>query len=182
MTASAPRRRREGLLVEPVGGETLVYDLERHRAHCLNPTAALVWSACDGRRDAAAIAREIAREIPEASVALVQVALVKLERAHLLAAPAGAIPRRSALRRLTFAAGLMPVVSSILVPEAAQAASCQPRRRLLRQESRLLRAAELHRRTEHPALYRSPAHQEVQLSAARGDAGGDASLNPISDL
>jgi hypothetical protein len=122
--ASAPRRRREGLLVEPVGRETLVYDLDRHRAHCLNPTAALVWSACDGRRDAAAIAREIAREIPEASVELVQVALVKLERARLLEAPAGAVPRRAALRRLTLAAGLMPVVSSILVPEAAQAASC----------------------------------------------------------
>jgi hypothetical protein len=121
---SAPRTRREGLVVEHVGAEILVYDLERHRAHCLNPTAALVWSACDGRRDAAAIAREIAREVPEASVELVQVALVKLERAHLLAAPAGGIPRRAALRRLTLAAGLMPVVSSILVPEAAQAASC----------------------------------------------------------
>ena len=65
--------------MEPVGGETLVYDLERHRAHCLNPTAALVWSACDGRRDAAAIARAIAGEVPEASVELVQVALVKLQ-------------------------------------------------------------------------------------------------------
>ena len=110
--------------MEPVGVETLVYDLERHRAHCLNPTAALVWSACDGRRDAAAIARAIASEMPEASVELVQVALVKLERAHLLAVPAGAVPRRTALRRLTLAAGLMPIVSSILVPEAAQAASC----------------------------------------------------------
>lgn len=110
--------------MEPVGVETLVYDLERHRAHCLNRTAALVWSACDGRRDAAAIARAIASEMPEASVELVQVTLVKLERAHLLADPVGAVPRRTALRRLTLAAGLMPVVSSILVPEAAQAASC----------------------------------------------------------
>jgi hypothetical protein len=123
---SAPRTRREGLVVEHVGDEILVYDLERHRAHCLNPSAALVWSACDGQRDAAAIAREIANELPEASVELVQVALVKLERAHLLAAASGTLPRRAALRRLTLAAGLMPIVSSILVPEAAQAASCSP--------------------------------------------------------
>ena len=38
-----PRARTEGLVVTELPDELLVYDLERHRAHCLNPTAALVF-------------------------------------------------------------------------------------------------------------------------------------------
>ena len=121
-----PRGRRDGLIVEAVGDETLVYDLERHRAHCLNRTAALVWAACDGERDLAAIARHIARDEPGASVELVEVALAKLGRARLLADERRTVPRRAVLRRLSLAVGLVPVVSSIVVPEPAQAATCRP--------------------------------------------------------
>ena len=37
-----PKARTDGLLVEEMDGETLVYDLDTHGAHCLNPAAALV--------------------------------------------------------------------------------------------------------------------------------------------
>ena len=43
-----PLARSEGLLVEELGDETLVYDRESHEAHCLNRSAALVWRHCDG--------------------------------------------------------------------------------------------------------------------------------------
>lgn len=109
-----------------MGDETLVYDLGRHRAHSLNRTAGLVWSACNGERNAAAIARHLARDVPGASAEMVEVALARLARARLLTS-SGGIPRRAALRRLSLAAGLLPVVSSILVPEPAQAATCSPR-------------------------------------------------------
>jgi hypothetical protein len=33
--------------------EVLAYDLERHRAHCLNPVAAATWALCDGHTSAA---------------------------------------------------------------------------------------------------------------------------------
>lgn len=127
MPGRAPRRRGDGLLVETVGDETLVYDLERHRAHSLNRTASLVWSACNGERNPAAIARHLAAQVPDASTDVVEVALARLARAHLLAGPGSAMPRRTALRRLSLAAGLLPVVSSILVPEPAQAATCAAR-------------------------------------------------------
>ena len=42
------RRREDGLIVREVDGETLVYDRRRHKAHCLNRAAALVWRQCDG--------------------------------------------------------------------------------------------------------------------------------------
>ena len=35
-----PTRRTEGVVVTELMDEVLVYDLERHRAHCLNPPAA----------------------------------------------------------------------------------------------------------------------------------------------
>jgi hypothetical protein len=41
--ALMPRARRDELVVEELDDETLVYDLERHKARCLNHTAALVW-------------------------------------------------------------------------------------------------------------------------------------------
>ncbi|HUG54020.1 MAG TPA: PqqD family protein [Vicinamibacteria bacterium] len=119
-----PRRRRDSILVERLGDETLVYDLERHRAHSLNHTAGLVWSACNGDRDSAAIARHIASDVPGATADLVDVALARLARARLVTG--GVIHRRAALRRLSLAAGLLPVVSSIVVPEPAQAATCSP--------------------------------------------------------
>ena len=58
-----PRARTEGLVVRELPDELLVYDLERHRAHCLNPTAALVFKHCDGRRSVAQIARILRREL-----------------------------------------------------------------------------------------------------------------------
>jgi hypothetical protein len=44
-----PRARAENLTVRVLGDETLVYDQERHKAHCLNATAALVWRHCNGK-------------------------------------------------------------------------------------------------------------------------------------
>ena len=46
--------------VERLAGETLVYDLRRHRAHCLNPAATLVWRCCDGRTTVASAAARLA--------------------------------------------------------------------------------------------------------------------------
>ena len=44
-----PRARQDELVVEELSDETLVYDLKRHKANCLNRTAALVWQDCDGQ-------------------------------------------------------------------------------------------------------------------------------------
>jgi len=45
-----PQARSEDLVIQDIGDEVLVYDLTRHKAHCLNRTAALVWRKCDGTR------------------------------------------------------------------------------------------------------------------------------------
>jgi hypothetical protein len=53
---SLPRARQDGLLVDTVGEELLLYDQESHTAHCLSPVAACVWRHCDGEHDLAELA------------------------------------------------------------------------------------------------------------------------------
>ncbi|HEX8686306.1 MAG TPA: PqqD family protein, partial [Pyrinomonadaceae bacterium] len=57
--AAVPRARAEGVVVREVAEEVLVYDLDTHRAVCLNATAAAVWRLCDGRRAPADIRRAL---------------------------------------------------------------------------------------------------------------------------
>ena len=61
--ALMPRARQDELIVEELQDETLVYDLKRHKAHCLNRTSALVWRRCDGRTTVAEVAALREREL-----------------------------------------------------------------------------------------------------------------------
>jgi hypothetical protein len=54
---SLPRARKDGLLVEELGEELLLYDQESHTAHCLSPIAACVWRHCDGEYDVTKLAQ-----------------------------------------------------------------------------------------------------------------------------
>ncbi len=47
-----PVARHKNLIVKELPDETLIYDLDSDKAHCLNQTAALVWKNCDGTRSA----------------------------------------------------------------------------------------------------------------------------------
>lgn len=140
-----PKPRTEGLIVEELDGETLVYDTDRDRAHCLNSTAARVWKLCNGRRTPGDIARQLHKEIrkhnpvsqPQPDTAtidstedLVWLALDQLNRDHLLiegfATPrVPPISRRQALRRVGIGAAIaIPIVASITAPTAVQAGTC----------------------------------------------------------
>ena len=58
-----PKARQERLTTQVLPDETLVYDHERHKAHCLNVTAALVWRHCDGHTSLDELARRVAAEV-----------------------------------------------------------------------------------------------------------------------
>lgn len=122
-----PHARRDKLVVEKVGDETLVYDLVRHKAHCLNGTAAQVWRLCDGRRTLRDIEQKLRRDVDaHVDANVVDLALHDLQMAHLLdPLPTVNRPRRELLRRLGLAAALIPAVLSITAPKALEAAgSC----------------------------------------------------------
>ena len=127
--AGLPLQRRNGLAVQKLPEETLVYDLERHKANCLETVAAAVWEACDGHRTVEQIAaragKRAGRRVPDEAAWL---ALRRLGRAHLLEAPvvvpaaSGSTSRRDWLKKAAALGGLS--VLSITAPTAAQAATC----------------------------------------------------------
>jgi hypothetical protein len=122
-----PRARRSGLLLRELPDELLVYDRERHTAHCLNRTAALVFRHADGTRTAAQLAA-----LPGADAEVVSLALARLAEARLLE-PVGAasdsqacehVTRREMARRIGIAAAaLLPAVVTIVTPTPAEAAA-----------------------------------------------------------
>jgi len=133
--ALMPRARQDELVVEELPDETLVYDLKRHKAHCLNRTAALVWQHCDGQTSVAELAALLEEQLATPTdEAVVWMALDRLGRAHLLTeqvtlpADRAQYSRREVLRTLRRAAAisLLPVVASIVAPRAAAAVSCIP--------------------------------------------------------
>ncbi len=124
-----PARRTEGLVVTELMGEVLVYDLERHRAHCLNPAAAVVFKHCDGTRSVEELAALLGRELGgPADPDCVWLALDHLGRARLLRQrvsrpkEAGRLSRRELARRLGIAV-LLPAVTSLVAPTSAEAAA-----------------------------------------------------------
>jgi hypothetical protein len=124
-----PTARTEGLIVQECADETLIYDLRRHKGHCLNSTAARVWRRCDGRATVAEVAATLQEELSlPAAEAVVWTALDRLARAQLLMTRV-TVPEyraRRTRRELIRAAGisfLLPVVESIVAPRAAEAAS-----------------------------------------------------------
>ena len=127
-----PQARADALVIRQTGEELLVYDLRRHRAHCLNRAAAVIWRQCDGTRTVEGIAERAAAEINEhVDSEWVGFALKQLEESHLLAEPYGfgeklaGISRREMARRVGWGAvAAVPLVSSILAPTALAASSC----------------------------------------------------------
>ena len=55
MKKNLRQSREAGLVCQTAENETLVYDLENDTAHCLNPTSAIIWSLCDGKKTDAEI-------------------------------------------------------------------------------------------------------------------------------
>ena len=128
-----PDARRQGLLVQELSDEVLVYDRERNKAHCLNRTAALVWNRCDGTRSVEEIAFAIAEEInTPVDEDLVWLGVEQLGKANLLHQRTGmpelssGLSRREVIRRIGLTAAIaLPVVTSIVAPTASQAANCR---------------------------------------------------------
>ena len=127
----APRARKEGLVIEGLPDEVLVYDLKRDKAHCLNPMAALVWRHCDGETSVAEMVRLLQAELKTpVDEELVWFALDQLEKSFLLQERQtrrlrGRLSRRELVRRLGLTAGVtLPLITSILAPTVVEAASC----------------------------------------------------------
>ena len=127
-----PEARKEGLIVQEMSDEVLVYDRDRSKAHCLNSTAALVWQYCDGKTPVSKIARAMEGKINvPVDEDIVWLGVEQLNKSNLLlkraTLPQSRLSRRDVMKRIGLAAAVaLPVVTSIIAPSASQAANCRP--------------------------------------------------------
>ncbi len=121
-----PQARTKDLVTRDLPDEVLVYDLNNHKAHCLNHTAATVWKYCDGKTSVPEIAARLKSDHQlAADENIVWLAVNRLSKANLLQerikqpAESARLGRRAALRIGTAVA--VPIVMSILAPTAQAA-------------------------------------------------------------
>jgi len=136
-----PKARKDNVITRELGDEVLIYDRSRDKALCLNQTAAFVWKQCDGRTSIAQIANRLGSEMSSdfetpIDERLVWYAISRLRREHLLedqveiprrvlASLNGHLDRRQVIRTLGLTAIVaVPLVTAIIAPTAAQAATC----------------------------------------------------------
>jgi hypothetical protein len=127
-TQALPLARRDQLVVQELPDELLVYDLDRHKAHCLNQASAIVWKHCDGKTTMAEMTRLLERELgTSVDDDVVWLALSQLRRFHLLEESKMVgmmkVSRRDLVQKYLPAALILPVILSIPAPIAAQAGS-----------------------------------------------------------
>lgn len=127
-----PLARKEKLVTEQMADELLVYDLETHKAHCLNLTSAIVWQYCNGKNNISQIAKLASKDL-QASVSeeVVILALNQLEKNHLLTKKENIkfilqnVSRRDLMKRIGIASAIaLPISSTMVAPTALAAVSC----------------------------------------------------------
>lgn len=129
-----PVPRKENVVIQELGGEVLIYDLKTNKAHCLNETSALVWQACDGDRNVSDITKQVSEKLnAPATDDLVWLALDQFKKDELIVNGSeingffGGMSRREVIRNVGLASVIaLPLVSSLVAPKAASAASVAP--------------------------------------------------------
>lgn len=133
---NAPKARKDQLIVRELPGETLVYDENTGKAHCLNGTAAQVWKLCDGTITPEQMVRKLTADMdPDQSKAVVRLALEQLSRRDLLEdairplSDQARLNRREVLRGLAksaVVAAALPLIMTMAskTGRAAGASSC----------------------------------------------------------
>jgi len=126
-----PVARKQGLVVQEMPEEVLIYDLDTNKAHCLNNTAAFVWKSCDGNNSISDIAKmfetEVGKNVPED---LIWLALEQLNDKNLLHGESAVLSKGNTRREVIKKIGLtsmiaLPIVASLVAPTSVMAtASC----------------------------------------------------------
>lgn len=120
-----PKARSENLLIQEFENEVLIYDAQIDKAYCLNETSARVFEACDGETSFDELKRRY-----KFTDDLIFLALDQLRKENLLPggdsyrSPFAGMNRREAVRRAGLATMVvLPVISALVAPTAANAAS-----------------------------------------------------------
>lgn len=120
-----PMARQTGLVVQEMPDEVLVYDLDTNKAHCLNQSAAFIWSSCDGKNSVMDIVQQFeSNGRGKVTEDFVWLAIDQLNENGLLenkVAPRFAgTSRRQVLKTIGLASVVaLPVIASLVAPQRA---------------------------------------------------------------
>lgn len=128
---NVPKTRNENIVVQEMEKEILIYDLKDDKAFCLNETSAMIYQLCNGKRTITEIADAMSIKLNKlVSEDLVWLALDKLKQDDLLEKSGEfeidfkGLARRQVIKKVGFASMIaLPIISSIVAPPAAHAAS-----------------------------------------------------------
>jgi hypothetical protein len=125
MPNKLPIARSADIVVQTIGSEILIYDLNTHKAYHLNESCAIVYQACDGKTTFDELKRSNKFTDDLIFLALDQLKADELIRVdESFVSPLGGLSRREAIRRVGLASMVvLPVVASMLAPTAAMAQS-----------------------------------------------------------
>ena len=114
-----PLARSKGLVVEELGDELLVYDLDADRAHSLRPDAAKVWQRCDGKTSADALGAELGLDRETIDRALEELSACDLLETAVDSAP-GSTRRELSVKMVKAGAAVAaaPLILSVAAPPA----------------------------------------------------------------
>jgi hypothetical protein len=126
-----PESRKQGIIVQELEGEVLIYDLQVNKAHCLNKTSALVWNLCDGKHSISDIGKQLSGRFAAAVTEdFVFFALEQLKKKNLLLNGKESetifegLSRREIIRKVGIGSFVaLPVIASLVAPVAAQVQS-----------------------------------------------------------
>lgn len=126
-----PQTRSENIVVQGMESEILIYDLKENKAFCLNETSAMIYQLCDGTKTVSDINNSVAKKLNQpANEDLVWLALDSFKKEKLIEESEkfeinfNGLTRRQVIKKIGLASMVMlPVVSSIVSPTAANAAS-----------------------------------------------------------
>ena len=131
-----PQARTEGIFVETVGDELVIYDHQHQCASRLNRTAASVWRLCDGINTVSDMVPLLQKNLDaSADEEIVWLSLDQLDKTHLLQetlqrdSDARKLSRRKAISKVATAGVIMvalPIINSNSAPAFAAAISGNP--------------------------------------------------------
>jgi hypothetical protein len=129
-----PIARKTNLVLQEIKNETLVYDLDKNKAFCLNETSSLVWQLINGNMSVSEISQSISIKLNQpVTDSLVLLALEQLKEEDLLEGSEEIIPafpgltRREVIRKVGLGSMVaLPFIVGLVAPTSAQAQSCGP--------------------------------------------------------
>ena len=132
MKNAYPLSRKDNLVIQESDREVLIYDINNHKAFCLNETSAIIWHLCDGTKSLAEISLELGRKLDKpVDEGLVWLALDQLRKENLVDSNVTipqeykGLSRREIIKKVGLASMIaLPVVASLIAPTKVEAFSC----------------------------------------------------------